>query len=128
MRQHRLFPGTFQDLFPSDPNVHSLCQAFVFDVLDQFSPCFQPLKITANYGNPDVSVTDKNSPKLIHWLVVSVHPTGMSSVHASKAIGGSLQWQFYNINEVPNFDVTSLVAETASSAKAVSAYLTNQAR
>ncbi len=73
LSERKIFPGTFEQLFPSDPDDISTLQMFVYDLKHQMSQKTELLTVQCTFGQGD------SSPHDIQIICISVHPTGQAT-------------------------------------------------
>lgn len=84
LKDRNIFPGDFDQLFPSEEELISTLQIFVYDLQHQTSPKTELLTVQCTFGQGDTSPTNTQ------LMCISVHPTGKATCtfnnHASDYI------------------------------------------
>jgi hypothetical protein len=73
LTERKIFPGTFDQLFPPNPNDISTLQMFVYDLKHQMSQKTELLTVQCTFGQGDTS------PQDLQLICISVHPTGQAT-------------------------------------------------
>ena len=71
LKNHHVWSGTFDELFPKSSNVEPLNQMFYVDLRDSMSDRSESLNIRCSFGEGDTG-----SPENVQIVVLSVHSTG----------------------------------------------------
>ena len=88
LTSHRVWPGTFDELFPNVSDIHPFNQMFYVDLRSSMSDKAEPLNIKASFAD-----SAGTSPEDTHVVVVSVHSTGEVTCRHSGG-SGHYDWRW----------------------------------
>lgn len=87
LKDRKIFPGTFDQLFPQSETDISTLQTFIYDLHHQMSPKIEILNIQCTFGQGE------NSPSDTQIMCISVHQTG-KAVCAYNSPSSDYIWTF----------------------------------
>jgi len=87
MRERRIYPGSFEEVFPRQADIESINQCLPIDTKHLMSERTSNLRIRMQFAGG----AGRASPAGQHILVMSVHPSGRASCHYK---GGKYGWEW----------------------------------